>query len=296
MPLDTHWTPKGLSIFAKALSEELKKRYPWLARPEKEFTTRPLEITNKGDIYDMLDLPEWDDSYPDQTITVQQVIDAGTGKPVESDESAAVVLLGDSFANVFSAAAMNWGGHAGLGEHLSLHLGRNIDTIAVNGGAPTVTRRTLARRGSLEGKRLIVWEFTTRELVDPASEWELIELPEAGPTTAAGPLEVKARILAVSKPPKPGEDPYAHCVTYTKYQILSVEKGEYQDDVLIAVEWVMRDFKLLPSAEYKVGDVHRLAVVPYTKKIHPDLRQAKEVDDTADYVHQPFWVEEVSKP
>ena len=293
MPLDTHWTPLGMRIFADALAKELKGRYPYLARPARAFKTRRLRVRNQGDIHDMLGLPAWSKIYEAKTITVEQVLDAETGRPVETDPDSPIVLLGDSFANVFSVGAMKWGEGAGLGERLALRLGRALDVIAVNGGAPTVTRRMLARRGGVEGKKLVVWEFATRELADPNSEWELVRLPEARARAAEGPITVKAEVTLASKPPVPGEDPYKHCVTFTKYRVLSVEKGRYDDDELIVAQWVMRDFKLLPSAEFRVGDVHHLVLVPYRDDLHPDLRQAKRADDTEDYEHQLHWVVEM---
>lgn len=295
MPLDTHWTPYGMSVFAKALAAELKEQYPWLREPEREYRTRPLEVSNKGDLFDMLELPGWSQKFPESTITVEQVVDAETGELVKGDPKSPVILLGDSFANVFSVGMMKWGDHAGLGEHLAMHLGRSLDVIAVNGGAPTVTRRNLARRGSLGGKRLVIWTFATRDFIDPASEWEIVKLREAGAHPAKGPIEVKAKVLLASKPPRPGQDPYAHCATVTQYRILALEKGEYDDDVLIAVQWVMRDFKLLPAANIKRGDVHYLSLVPYREDLDPGLPGAGWVDDTGDTAHAAFWVVETRK-
>ncbi len=292
MPLDTHWTPLGMRVFADALAKELKRRYPFLKKPERSFRTRELKMKNEGDIYDMLDLPGWAKTYEERLVTVEQVLDE-KGEPLRSDPASPVVLLGDSFANVFSVGAMKWGANAGLGEHLALRLGRTLDVVAVNGGAPTVTRRSLARRGSLKGKKLVVWEFATRELTDSTSEWELVDLPEMEVQAARGPIEVKAEIVSVSPPPHPGEDPYAHCITFTRYKVLSVEEGECEEGELITVSWVMRDFKLLPPANYGVGDVQRLSLVPFREDIHPDLRQAKETNDADDPVLAHYWVSEV---
>ena len=120
MDMDTHWTPLGLSVFADALTKDLKSRFPWLNQPVRKFKIQPLEVTNYGDIYDMLDLPKWSGIYQKQTLTIEQVVDEATGNLVEPDPDSPVLLLGDSFTNVFSVGAMKWGDHAGLAEQLAL--------------------------------------------------------------------------------------------------------------------------------------------------------------------------------
>ncbi|HHN46525.1 MAG TPA: hypothetical protein ENN09_03705 [Planctomycetes bacterium] len=295
MPLDTHWTPRGMSIFAAALADELKKRYEWLGEPEKKYAASPLSVTNHGDLYDLLKLPASSPLFPEYTCTVEQVEDEESGEWALSDPDAPIVLLGDSFANVFSVGAMKWGDHAGLGQHLMLHLGRPVHVIAVNGGAPTVTRRNLSRSGNVSRKKLVVWEFVTRELIDPASEWEPVQVTGVKQAVSQNPVKMEARVIAVSRPPRPGEDPYAHCVTFSRYKVLSVLSGEYEGDELLAVQWVMRNFKLLPAAKFRPGDVHRMVLVPFRPDIHPDLQQSKETDDTGDLTHQPYWVVEMKE-
>lgn len=221
MALDTHWTPLGMRIFADALAEELRRRFAWLKQSEREYRSRPVRMTNRGDIFDMLKLPPWSRAYTTREIAVEQVADA------EPDPSSPVVLLGDSFTNVFSLKEMKWGERAGLGEHLMMRLGRPLDVIAVNGGAPTATRRTLARERSLQGKRLVVWSFATRELIIPDSEWAIVPLPEAErKAPAAGALEVVAEVLIVSNPPRPGCRPLPRGDYF--HQIQGAQGGEGQ--------------------------------------------------------------------
>ena len=43
-----------------------------------------------------------------------------------------VLVLGDSFVNVFAHQAMGWGASAGFAEHLSRELGRPLDHIVRN--------------------------------------------------------------------------------------------------------------------------------------------------------------------
>ncbi|MBN1809903.1 MAG: hypothetical protein JW909_12620 [Planctomycetes bacterium] len=294
MSLDTHWTPAGMDFAARSLAAELVRLHPWLAENTRSFDTRDVPVSNKGDIFDMLKLPEFSHRYHENTVTVRQVFDPQSGELLEPDPDSPVVLLGDSFVNVFSVAAMKWGDHAGFGEHLALHLGRTLDVIAVNGGAPSVTRRRLARSRDLSSKKLVVWGFVTRELIDPESEWELVQFPSAVAAQSQEPFEITGRIIAVSRPPNPGDVPYPHCLTYTKYKVVSVEKGSFGEADLITVQWVMRDFKLLPAADYQVGDIHRMVLVPAAGKMQKDLKQIGETDDIGD-LRQPYWVEEMKE-
>jgi alginate O-acetyltransferase complex protein AlgJ len=298
MTLDTHWTPLGMKAFTDALAARLKEMYPWLQKPLREYRTESVKVTNKGDVFDMLDMPEWSEMYPHHPITVERVIDVETGHPAEPDEEAEVVFLGDSFTNVMSMKEMNWGDHAGLREHMMMRLGRPLDVIAVNGGAPSATRQTLARERSLDAKKLVVWSIVTREFITPDSEWKIVALPKVERSVAgAGPVELIGEVLIVSDPPKQGgEDPYPDAITYTLYKVREVLSGDYTEDQALVAEWVMLDFKLTDAAKYKVGDVHRLKLVPLRtkQKEHPKIKQAKMLDNTENYTLPPFWAEQVT--
>jgi len=174
---DTHWTPEGLAVAADELARTLGDA---LAGPGG-LAVRPVTVTRHGDLYDMLGLPDYlPTPMPPETVTVQQVID-GAGTPVEPDVQSPVVLLGDSFTNIYSVAAMGWGDHGGLGEQLALRLGRPVDIIALNDGGVNTARVNLARRpDALAGKRVVVWQFAARDLVVSNGEWQLIEIGTQG--------------------------------------------------------------------------------------------------------------------
>ena len=98
------------------------------------------------------------------------------------DERADILLMGDSFSNIYSHAALGWGRSAGLAEQLSLLLSRPLDAIIIDGGGAMAGRRQLAGdmargRDRLAGKRLVIWQFASRELSQ--GDWSLITLPPA---------------------------------------------------------------------------------------------------------------------
>lgn len=127
----------------------------------------------------MLKLPEGRSLFPPQAVTVHQVQDE-TGASWEPDPTAKVLLLGDSFTNVYSVDEMGWGGSAGLGPQLALALGSKVDVLARNDSGAFATRQMLFRallagEDRLLGKRVVIWEFASREL--SVGDWKLIDWP-----------------------------------------------------------------------------------------------------------------------
>ncbi|MCC5830758.1 MAG: hypothetical protein JJU36_15030 [Phycisphaeraceae bacterium] len=95
------------------------------------------------------------------------------------DTRSPILLLGDSFTNIFSRKAMGWGDSAGLAEQLAYELALPLDVIAINGGGALASRQALAAdlaRGEdrLAGKRLVIWQFATRELSQ--GDWRLLNI------------------------------------------------------------------------------------------------------------------------
>jgi len=297
---DTHWSPRGMKLVAGSLAEVIKSS-DWLTGVEqRSYGVLPVEIERFGDLYDMLELPKGRSSFKPLKITTEKVVDMETGEFCFSDASSPVVLLGDSFVNVFSEGGMGWGENSGLGEHLALQLGIPIDVIAINDGGPTTARESFVRRqNALAGKKLVIWQFPTRDLINPESDWKIVDVPEPKieiqapePEQDAPKLVVTGEITKTSLVPDPSIVAYSECVTYIKYRVISVEQGEYEDTELLAVFWGMRDSKLMPAARFKIGEKHRLSLDLFED--HEDLSHIMQADDTDDYEHAPYWVLEMS--
>ena len=130
----------------------------------------------------MIKLPAGVQLFQPETVKIKQVFQAD-GRPWRPDPQSDVLLLGDSFSNIYSLGGMGWGSGAGFAEHLSLALGRPLDKLVINAGGAYTTRQALARelaRGTnrLAGKRLVIYEFAMRELAE--GDWKLIRLPWLG--------------------------------------------------------------------------------------------------------------------
>jgi hypothetical protein len=167
---DTHWTPAFMQDTAQSLAAMIAENIGFPARtdPGPGWRVAPLAVERVGDIVDMLKLPEGQRLFLPQAVALQQVVDQ-EGKPWESKPGAEVLLLGDSFTNVFSLSTMGWGEAAGLAPQLARALGRDVDVIAQNDAGAFATRKTLsealaAGEDRLAGKRVVIWELASREL------------------------------------------------------------------------------------------------------------------------------------
>ena len=175
---DTHFTPRWMEQIATALAAEVTRLgvLPPLAEPPALHASKA-PATRVGDLVDMLKLPDDQTVFLPQTIEVHPVLDA-QDNAWQPDAAADVLLLGDSFSNIFSLEGMGWGAAAGLGPQLSLALGRPVDVIAQNDSGAFATRQALARElaagtDRLAGKRVVIWEFASREL--SVGDWKRID-------------------------------------------------------------------------------------------------------------------------
>mgnify|MGYP002624712509 FL=1 len=177
---DTHWTPRAMEEVARRLAEEIVATGVLPEAPGLDLSREPRTVEGRGDIAAMLLLPEGQRLVTPQTVTTSRVVGPG-GAPWRSDPGAAVLLLGDSFTNIFSEAGLGWGGGAGLAEQLSYFLERPVDRIALNAGGSNASRRALvdavtADPDRLAAKRVVVYQFAARELSQ--GDWPVLRLPQ----------------------------------------------------------------------------------------------------------------------
>jgi len=182
---DTHWTPAAMESVAVALATELHPLLP-TAPTAAAFRRETATVRNLGDLGKMLKLPNGSRWPAQETVEIHPVRPAAGGAAGVTDPAAGVLLLGDSFANIYSLESMGWGASAGLAEHLALALNRPVDALRHNDAGAHATREMLAlelARGCnrLAGKKVVVWEFAARELTH--GDWKLLDLR---PVTAPG--------------------------------------------------------------------------------------------------------------
>jgi hypothetical protein len=176
---DTHWTPEAMELSARELARHIQREKLLPTREPETYTRRPFDVANRGDIFEMLRIPKSQNYITPQKVRIQQVLDA-EGETWYPSRSADVLLLGDSFSNIFSLDGMNWGESAGFAEQLSFALKRPVDAITNNAGGSYVTRELLVKelargRNRLRGKKVVIWQFAMRDLL--IGNWRLLDLP-----------------------------------------------------------------------------------------------------------------------
>ena len=165
---DTHWTEFGLSLAAESLAEMTGP----LGSP---VPARQALAANRGDIYDMLQLPRWQKKYKCQTVLLRQ--------PARMPKDSGILLLGDSYSNIYSDSSLKWGKGAGLAERLFIACGTGVDKLALNAGGASASRKALYKdlvysaknhtSDILEGKDYVVYEFAQREIA--LGDWDILD-------------------------------------------------------------------------------------------------------------------------
>ena len=296
---DTHWRPEIMELIAEKLAAFIQSPGP-TSQPIFQVSGR--EVTGVGDIARMLKLPEQQSVHRPETVTIHEVL-AGN-RPWRPSKTADILLLGDSFANVFSLGALGWGESAGFAEHLSRALGeRPLDCILRNSDAAFATREILSRelargRDRLAGKKLVVWEFAARELA--FGDWKMLEMKLGQPKPAkffvpktAEAVVMSGTIEAISNVPRPGSVPYADHILALHLTDLTPEAGDTSQGLesLVYLE-SMRDNILTPAARFRPGDRVTLRLRPWADVADKyEKINRSEIDDPAVQLEEPCWGE-----
>jgi hypothetical protein len=172
---DTHWRPETMEEVAQLLASFISThvRLPDVSDPE--YLIERQEMRSTGDTARMLDLPEGAPLYPAEAVWLRRVLQ-NDGSLWRSSRQGDVLLLGDSFTNIYSLESMGWGTGAGLAEQLSYTLRRPLDRLVQNDQASFATRAMLAKDPArLDGKRVVIYQFAARELT--FGDWKVLPLP-----------------------------------------------------------------------------------------------------------------------
>jgi hypothetical protein len=169
-PQNSHWSPAATAVAGRFIGQHIRPllgQYSW-----QQYDTRQVAQTIPSDFNATLPLA---DRAPPHTCVGQLVESAG--QLVTGDDSAAVLLVGDSFSRIYSVPEGRIVPGADLGRHMALALGTPVQVIAENGKNPSETRALLLQRSAaLRQKRVLVWEFAARWLLHPES-WQHVEFP-----------------------------------------------------------------------------------------------------------------------
>ena len=301
---DTHWRPIAMQRVASALAAIVRLRLGLVTRPTG--TERPATVTvrGRGDLLAMLDVSTDDDHFSREQVDIHPVGTVAEA-PLAVGDVASVLLLGDSFSNIYSLATMGWGTGAGLAEQLAFELQQPIDRIIRNDNGAFATRDALARelsqgRDRLAGKQVVLYQFATRELA--FGDWKLIALPTAPGPAAVGFVELSAgqsrvitgTIAAASDVPRPESVPYRDHVRTLHLVDVGVVDGALGVSVTDALVYVrsMQDSVWTPAAAWRPGQRLTLRVHAWEDVSSDyDGLNRSELDDERLLLVEPVWGE-----
>lgn len=210
---DSHWAPQGVRLAAEAAARHIRQR-AWLPEAPRKYQSAATPVERRGDVVEMMQVPGLDRHFPLQLVECSQITDKIVGllapragdregtfanthlkdTPLEST----VLLLGDSFSRIYqlpeprslgqlagpgvqeSTASTKrlLPGSAGFPSLLAQALQSPVDYIISDGGAATEVRQRLSVNSEiLENKKVLIWEFTERDLDLGREGWGSVPLP-----------------------------------------------------------------------------------------------------------------------
>jgi len=301
---DSHWTPGAAQAVAFATASAVSHGAEGSG---EKFHLEQRTVSAIGDTALMNDLPASSPLMTAQSVEVE-VVRGADGHAWRPDRASPVLVLGDSYTNIFSAEDLGWGSAAGFAEHLSRALGFRVDKLARNDAGAKSAREMLAAEdarhpGWLDGKKTVVWVMAAREFV--RGDWSGVELSAHGQnneahahkiffTAAPGrPVEVEAVVKTVGALPSPGATPYADYLTAIHLaELREVTSGREIGGEALAYIFTMRDRRVVAPDELVAGRRIKLRLSNYAEKSDLlDSLNRGELDDLDIMMEEPNFAE-----
>ena len=284
---DTHWTPEAMEEAAKIIANHIKSMdiniYKVNLNPKQKEERKAY-----GDLVEKINI--WDGAFSQESVIAKPI------KGNTRDRNSEIILLGDSFTNIYSSnEGLGWGNNAGLPEHIASNVGTPIDVISINGGGATEVRKKLAqRRGcseDMKNKKVVIWAITCRDLflsqeqcIDRNISWENVSFDkrplEKKPTN--NKIIIRAKLIEKPKIPDPNQTTYKDLLYVADYEIIETISGQIPEEgkKIAVVNWAFKNRVLLPSANYEIGSVRNLQLMPFEEmKDLQTLEQMYEGDN-----------------
>ncbi len=293
---DSHWTPGAMTVVAEEVARSVAGRLG--VSPPAAAELPRTEIRGTGDTAVMLDLPAASPLLAAEDVIVNPVR-GPDGTDWQPDRSSPVLVVGDSYTNIYSAADLGWGTSAGLAEQLSHRLGFAVDRLARNDAGARSAREMLTTEAGrdpawLAGKRVIVWPLAMREVA--GGDWSAVPWPEA--REAGGFLvmnpgearEVTATVASTGPLPAPGNTPYADYLTAV--HLTGVDGTAAEAVVYVQT---MRNRQLLATDALRPGTKVRARLSSYGERAAElDPLNRGELEDVALLLETPNFAEWIS--
>lgn len=298
---DTHWRPEAMELAAAELARTIEGNVLLSATAsDRQWQQASENVKNLGDIAMMLKL-RWNQGvFAKEVVTIRPVTDSA-GRAWRPDPTAEVLVLGDSFANIYSMEMMGWGCGAGLAEQLSFVLNRPVDTILRNDNGAYSTREMLSRQFAdgedrLAGKKVVVWQFAARELA--VGDWKLLDMtlkqPRTlayGPPQATSELIVSGTIAGKSAAPRAGQIPYAHHIFTIDLTDLQVHSGTLDEPSVAVYLFSMRNYHNTLAFSWPVGKRVKLKLQPWRPDYFRQYGRINRSETNNIELTNPWWGE-----
>ena len=284
---DTHWTPEAMEEAAKIIANHINSMDINIDKVNLNPKQKE-ERKAYGDLVEKINI--WDGAFSQESVIAKPI------KGNTRDRNSEIILLGDSFTNIYSSnEGLGWGNNAGLPEHIASNVGTPIDVISINGGGATEVRKKLAqRRGcseDMKNKKVVIWAITCRDLflsqeqcIDRNISWENVSFDkrplEKKPTN--NKITIRAKLIEKPKIPDPNQTTYKDLLYGADYEIIETISGQIPEEgkKIAVVNWAFKNRVLLPSANYEIGSVRNLQLMPFEEmKDLQTLEQMYEGDN-----------------
>jgi hypothetical protein len=125
----------------------------------------------------MLRVSQIERTFLPENMACLQVVRHDNGKLYQDAPDARILIIGDSFLRIYEQDEPR---SAGFVAHLARVLRQPLTSIINDGGASTLVRQDLNRRSRLlTNKRVVVWEFVERDILQGTEGWQIIPLPKS---------------------------------------------------------------------------------------------------------------------
>jgi len=294
---DSHWNPQTMHLCAADLARFLSDR-GLVAPGTVKATMVPSKVTNPGDLARMLQMPAGSRRFPAEQIDISEVR-GDKGIRWLTSRASPVLLLGDSYSNIFSLASMGWGQDAGFAEHLGAALAMPVDAILRNGDGESATRGLLAHelatgKDRLAGKKVVVWEFSATQITEghwlpfsyalgspPAADGQFVELGDEETR------QVTATIAEMGLVPHPSATVYKEYVGYFVLEDLRPLAGPaLTGHKALVFGVVMMNHLWTPAANLRPGQ-HIKANLRSWSSAEEEFGRHQRCEPSADLIMQP---------
>ncbi len=299
---DTHWRPEAVELVAGLLRDFISTNISLPDVDNPGYTVQCVMVEQLGDVAMMLKLPARQSFYRHEQVVIRQILAPG-GALWAPDASSDVLVLGDSFSNIYSQEGLGWGESAGLVEQLSFELMRPLDRIVRNDSGAYATRamldRELARgRDRLAGKRVVIYQFACRELAE--GDWKILDLALGVPALATfvvpepgAEIVVRGLVRSVSPVPRPGTVPYKDHILSLHLVDLDHEDDAIRNGQALVYMWSMTNNTWTRAARLRPDDTITIRLRPWSDVPEYEGVNRSEQADEALFFPEPCWGDEM---